>query len=115
MSFYLLAFLILPVAAIAARLFGKLKLPLWLIFLIYLPVGWLLLVLDVERYFDSLDVLVRSTPNPPAELLDKLQNDGAARVFAFYLGWAQAAIYFLLCLWIIKIIHFYIDKRRTTN
>jgi hypothetical protein len=109
------AFLILPVAALVAREFGKLKLPLWLVFLIYVPAGWLLMTLGVEWYFAALDKAVRSTPHPSEELLHKWQSDGAARVFAVYFGWAFAAIYFALCLWIVKIVHFFVTRLRTAN
>ena len=108
------AFLILPVAALVAREFGKLKLPLWLIFLIYVPAGWLLMTLGVEWYFAALDKAVRSTPHPSEELLNKWQSDGAARVFAVYFGWAFAAIYFVLCLLIIKTVSFFV-RRRSAN
>jgi len=115
MDFFLAAFLVLPILALTAKEFGKLKLNLWVIFALYVVVGWLLIHLSVERYFDLLDEAVRSTPNPSSELLNKWQSDGAARVFASYLGWAQAAIYFLFWLWMIKIASFYIRKLRSSR
>jgi len=102
MNLFFASFLILPILALLAKESGKLKLPLWSIFLVCAVVGWLLVNLAVEQYFASLDEVISSSPNPPEELLERRQNDGAKRVFALYFGWAYAALYFLICLWIIK-------------
>ena len=97
MNLLIASFLVLPVIALIAKELGKLKLSRWSIFLIYVAVGWMLIYFAVERYFASLDEIVRNTPNPSEELLDRWQNDGAKRVFALYFGWFYAAIYFLGC------------------
>lgn len=104
MSLYLTAFLILPLVSLVAKESGELKLPLWLIFFIYLGVGWLLVHLSVQSSLANIDGLVRNTPHPSSELLDEWQSDGARQVFALYFGWAYAAIYFLACLLVVKII-----------
>jgi hypothetical protein len=44
-------------------------------------------------HFDELAKLA-STPGASDEIMDAAQNDGAARVFALYFGWAIAAFYF---------------------
>ena len=98
MNLFDVAFLIIPVAAIAAREFFGLKVSLPTIFLAFLAVGWGLVNLSMGRYFAALDELVRSTPHPSEELLEKWRNDGARRVFALYSGWALAAVYFAICL-----------------
>ena len=102
MNLFFAAFLLLPILALLAKESGKLRLPLWSIFLLYVAVGWLLVNLAVERYYAYLNELVLSTPDPPEELLNRMQNDGAKRVFALYFGWAYAGGYFLICLWIVK-------------
>src|SRR3989442_12066110 len=63
MNPYLIAFLTLPIAAIVAKLFFKWRLSLWIIFFGCVLSGWGLAHLAVERHFDNLDALVRSTPN----------------------------------------------------
>ncbi len=97
MNIFDIAFLVIPVAALVAKESGKLKLSMWSIFIIYIAVGWLLVYLGVERYFASLDELIRSTPNPSEKLLNERQND-AKEVFALFFGWIYAAVYFLICL-----------------
>ncbi len=111
MNIFDVAFLIIPVAALVAKESGKLKLSTWSIFIIYVAVGWLLAYLGMERYFASLDELIRSPPNPSEELLSKWQNDGASQVFALYLGWVYAAVYFLFCLSIVYVVRT-LRKRR---
>jgi hypothetical protein len=102
MSLFVAAFLILPIAVLVARESGKLKLSLWSIFFICIAVGWLLVYLAVEQYSASLDEVVRKTPNPPKEFLDEWQNDGAKQVLGLYFGWAYAAVYFLICLSVVR-------------
>lgn len=104
MNLYLVVFLILPVVALAVREYGKLKLSLWVIFFVYLGAGWLLVYLAAQSHLADLDELVRNTPDPSKELLDKWQNDGAKQVFALYFGWAYAAVYFLTCLSIVYVV-----------
>lgn len=98
MNPYFAAFLVLPIALFVAKGFGKLPLPMGAIFLICVAVGWLLVNLGVQWYFASLDERIHSTDNPPQELLNEWQNDGAKQVFAVLFGWVYAAIYFLLTL-----------------
>jgi hypothetical protein len=108
---FLTVFLIIPPAALVARELGRLKLPLGLVFLIYVPAGWLLLSLRVQWHFAVLDQLARNNPNPSAEVLTKLQHEGGTMVFALYLGWAMAAVYFGICLGLIKIASYLIRRR----
>jgi hypothetical protein len=108
---FLAAFLLIPLLALIAKELGKLKLPLGLIFLILVPAGWLLLSLRVQWYFVSLDALVRKNPNPSPDLLSKMQNTGGAMMYALYLGWAMSAIYFVLCLGLIKIVSFFLRRQ----
>ncbi len=110
MNPYHIAFLTLPIAAIVAKLFFKWRLSLWIIFFGCVLSGWGLAHLAVERHFDNLDALVRSTPQPSPTLLDALQRDGAAQVFALYFGWAYAAVYFLLCLGLAYVVKFAADR-----
>jgi hypothetical protein len=97
------AFLVLPLVLLVLREKGTLKTPLWRIYLLYCLAGWLLINVSVQTYFASLDRLVESTPNPSDELLRKWSSDGAAQVFALFLGWAQAAVYFLMWLGAFKV------------
>jgi hypothetical protein len=101
MNIFTFGFLLIPIAAIAANEVSSKKVSLWFIFIVYVLVGWLLWNLSVWWYFQQLDELVRSTPHPSAELLEKWQNDGAANVFALYFGWLFAAVYFLVCVVIV--------------
>lgn len=118
MNLFTLGFLAIPIAAIAVREFSRRKVSLWIIFFAYVLIGWLLWNLSVWWYFAGLDELVKSTPNPSAELLSDLQNDGAAYVFAWYFGWIFAAIYFLFCLAFVLIIRDIVEtlfKRKVTT
>ena len=103
MNLYFAAFLIIPILALAAKEFGGLKLSRWSIFFICVAAGWLLIYFAVESYFASLDEIVSNTPNPSEELLNEWENDGAPRVFAFFFGWAYAAIYFLVCFSVVEV------------
>ncbi len=102
MDLYFAAFLTIPLVLLAAKELGWLRSSIWLIFFVYIVVGWLLVYLSVESYQRSLDNLVRNTPNPSEELLKNLQNDGAARVFATYFGWAHSVIYFWISYCVVK-------------
>jgi hypothetical protein len=110
MNPYLVAFLTLPVAAIVAKIFFKWRLSLWIIFFGCVLAGWGLAHLAVQQHFDNLDALVRSTPQPSEALLDALQSDGAAYVFAAYFGWVYAAVYFAVCLWLAYIAKFVVGR-----
>ena len=87
MNPFLIVFLAIPFIALAARDFSKRRVSLWLIVIIHMVVGWGLAILAVEWHFADLDAQVRRSVSPPPELLDKLQSDGAARVFAYCFGW----------------------------
>ncbi len=112
---YLAAFLVIPIAALLAKESYQLRFSLWVVFIVYVPVGWLLVNLSVARHFELLAQAVRDTANPSQELLDNSQNDGAANVFAYYFGWAYAAIYFVVCLWAFKVVTFFIYRRRAAS
>ncbi len=55
MNLYFVAFLIIPVAAIVAKAFFKLRLSLWFIFFVYIALGWGLAHLAVQSHFDNLE------------------------------------------------------------
>ena len=112
---YLAAFLVIPIVALLAKESYQLKFSLWVVFIVYVLIGWLLVNLSVARHFDLLAQAVRDTANPSQELLDNSQNDGAANVFAYYFGWAYAAIYFVVCLWAFKVVTFFIYRRRAAS
>jgi hypothetical protein len=61
--------------------------------------GWLAINACLWLYEAELSRIINNTPNPPAELWDKLQSDGAANIFTLILGWAYALAYFLF-IWI---------------
>jgi hypothetical protein len=104
MNLYFVAFLIIPILALAAKEFGTLKLSRWSIFFIYVAAGWLLVHFAVVSHFTSLDEIVRNAPNPSEELLSEWENDGAPQVFALLFGWAYAAIYFLVCFSVVELV-----------
>ena len=110
MNAYVVAFLVIPLFALVAREFFNIKVSLWIVFVVYVLVGWALVNLAVWSHFAGLEALVRSYASPPEQLLDELQGDGAKYVFAYYFGWAYAAIYFLLSLWLFYIGR-YLKKR----
>ena len=112
MNPYLILFLAIPLVAIVAKEIFKPKLSFWLIVIVYMAAGWGLANLAVDWHFSNLEAQLHSYKSPPAELLNKLQNDGAAYVFAYYFGWAYAAIYFLLCLWAYYTARFFIRHFR---
>lgn len=105
MNPFWIVFLVVPFIALAARDISKRKVSVWSIAIVYVIVGWGLANLAVDWRFSSLAAQAQSSPSP--ELLDQLQNDGAANVFAYYFGWLYAVIYFLLCLWIYYIARYF--------
>jgi len=65
-----------------------------LVLFILCVVSWFSVNAMVYFYFEHLsDVVNGYEGNPPAELLDRLQADGAARVFALIFGWAYGLFY----------------------
>ena len=104
MDIFVIGFLLIPVVAISAKeLFGW-KRSLWLIFFVCVLFGWMLWALSIWSSQQQMDELVTRTQDPPKELLDGWQNDGATNVFALYFGWAIAAVYFLACLVFVRIV-----------
>lgn len=101
---FFIAFLLVPLIALSAKKLLGWNRSIWLIFFVWIPLGWMLWILAIWSAEQHMDDLLRSNPDPSKELLDAWQNDGAANVFALYLGWAIAAVYFLLCLIVINII-----------
>jgi 4-amino-4-deoxy-L-arabinose transferase-like glycosyltransferase len=104
MNIFHTAFLVFPIFAICVKEFFQPKISSWFVFIICILIGWLLWNLAVWQHFETLDALVRNTPNPSEELLDRWQSDGAPKVFALYFGWVFAAIYFWVCFSVIYII-----------
>ena len=113
MNIYDAIFLLFPIVAIIAKEMLKLKISLWIIFVVWVGFGWLLVNLATWRHYEMLDELMRNTPNPSEELVERWQNDDASQVFALYFGWAYAAIYFLLCLPLVYIVRY--AKKRVVN
>ncbi len=113
MNVYDAIFLLLPVVTLVAKELLKLKVSLWVVFAVWIGIGWLLVNLALWRHYELLDELMRNTPNPSEELIERWQADGAPQVFALYFGWAYAAIYFLLCLALVHIVRFI--KQRFVN
>ncbi len=72
--------------------------------------GWLLVNLAIDSSHRSLDDVMSRTPTPSDELLSKWQNDGAAQVFALYLGWIYSSIYFLISYFAVKLTAVFIKK-----
>ncbi len=88
-------FLALPATLLLLRAFVPQYMPWWLVVLTMLLVGWLLIHLQVNYYYQHLGDLVRSygVENTPSDILTKFQNDGAKRVFAALFGWVFAGVY----------------------
>ena len=110
MNPFWIVFLVIPFLALGARDFSKRRVSLWLIAIIYLVVGWGVVNLAVRWHFASLEAQVQNSASPSPELLDRLQSDGAAYVFAYYFGWLYSAIYFLLCLWVYYIARYFVKR-----
>jgi hypothetical protein len=115
MNPFWIVFLVTPFVALAARDFSKRRVSLWSIGIVYVVVGWGLANLAVHWHFSSLAAQAESSASPSPELLDRLQSDGAAYVFAYYLGWLYAVIYFFLSLWVYYIARYFITRTRKVN
>jgi hypothetical protein len=102
MSIYLALFLIIPITLVIAKELNRIQIPMWLIFLFYVPIGWFLICMAVEAHFSSLDDLVTYSSNPSEGLLRNWENDGAVQIFAYYLGWFHSSVYFLLSFLAVK-------------
>ena len=71
-------------------------LPWRLAFLAVAALGWLLINGTVYFSFAHLGDLIHSYgDNPPNELVERWANDGAKRVFAWFLGWVYALVWFV--------------------
>jgi hypothetical protein len=115
MNPFLIVFLATPFVALAARELFNLRASYRVIVIVYLILGWGLVNLAVEWRVSSLEALVQSSTSSSPGLLEKLQNDGATRVFAYYFGWVYAPIYFLLCLWVYYTARYFTRRVRKLN
>jgi hypothetical protein len=115
MNPFLILFLALPFLILAARDLSGRRVSLWVLVAGYMAVGWGLAALAVEFHFSSLAAQVERYASPPPDLLNQLQNDGAANVFAYYFGWAYAAIYFLLSLWVYYVVRYFVKRPAKSN
>src|SRR4051812_32350978 len=102
MNCYLIVFLVTPLVLLTIRECLGRRLSVWPLFILYVAIGWLLINLALAASNSALEEAVRQ--NPTEELLNRLQNDGAANVFTFYLGWAYAAIYFCANLVVLRLL-----------
>jgi hypothetical protein len=89
------SFLALPVVALGVRFFRPRAMPWWAVALLLSVAGWILINATVYFYYDHLFQVVTSHPDPPADLVDTLNADGAKRVFALFFGWLYGPIYSL--------------------
>ncbi len=93
MNLFFAMFCFLPPALLVARTYSKRRISSWWLFTGFVLVGWILVNLAIWWRFEELAKLA-SAPGASDELMDAAQNDGAARVFGLYFGWAYAALYF---------------------
>jgi hypothetical protein len=112
MNIYLALFLIIPITLVIAKELNRIQIPMWLIFLFYVPIGWFLIYVAVQAHFSSLDVLLMNSPNPSEQLLRNWENDGAVQVFTYYLGWLHSSVYFLLSFLAVKTVAAIVRKLR---
>ena len=90
-----------PILLIARQARSALM-PWWLVGFLAALLGWICSNLAVFFYYEHLDVLLAKAGGvlgAPQELIDRWQNDGAKRVFAFYYGWLYGLIY--LAFWLV--------------
>ena len=93
---FFIIFVFLPPFLLILRHFDKIEFSGWAIFLVFVVTGWIFVNLGIYFYYEMLEGLINTTPNPPQKWFDTLNEDGAKRVFALYFGWIYAVIYFLL-------------------
>ncbi len=65
----------------------------WVIYLMIALIGWVATNGTVYFYYEHLRELLSRYDTPPSELVDRLVNDGAKRVFALIFGWLYAILY----------------------
>jgi len=92
-GFVFAAFCVLPPVLLGVKMYSKERISPWPLFVAFVLVGWALWNLTISLHFDELARLA-STTGASDEIMDAAQNDGAARVFGLYFGWAYAAFYF---------------------
>jgi hypothetical protein len=89
----LVLFLVMPPVLITLHAGHPKYNPWLLVILLAMVFGWILVNASVHFYFRYLDDLVRSTPQPSQDLVDRLTNDGAPQVFAWLFGWLYGFLY----------------------
>ena len=99
------AFLLLPPTLLGAKAYWKWRVSTWWLFGGFVLAGWVLVNLAIWRYFDYLSELALTTESD--ELREAAQSDGAAQVFALYLGWAYSAAYFAVWALLRSVIAFF--------
>jgi hypothetical protein len=95
-GFVFAVFCVLPPVLLGVKVYSKGRISPWPLFVSFVLVGWVLWNLTISLHFEELARLA-STTGASDEIMDAAQNDGAARVFALYFGWAIAAFYFGAC------------------
>jgi hypothetical protein len=91
-------FLSLPVILLAWRTLRPGTMPWWLVVVLAAVMGWLFANGTVYFYYEYLSDLVRASgPSPSQELVERLNNDGAKRVFVALFGWLYSLV--LLAFW----------------
>ncbi len=115
---FFLVFWLLPPIVLVLKYAGRIKLPVWVLLIGYVVVGYVCVNLGIWFYYKSLGWLIHTTVNPPEQWVEAWAADGAKRVFGLFFGWLYAIIYFvvwLLPLWAIQKVLGVLKKNRRSN
>jgi hypothetical protein len=105
MNPFFLVFWLLPPTVLGLKYAGRIRVPVWALFIGYVAVGYFCVNLGIWFFYKSLGWLIHATVNPPEHWVEELAADGAKRVFGLLFGWLYAIVYFvvwLLPLWCIQ-------------
>jgi hypothetical protein len=90
--------LLLPGILLGWRTLSPEAMPWWLVLVLAAAMGWMFTNGTVYFYCEYLnDLVLAAGPNPSPELVERLTNDGAKRVFAAVFGWLYGLV--LLAFW----------------